>query len=77
MKDFGKYVLALIKRAAIWLIKFIGRKAFGLLSWLIMTILRFDRCVVKRYLNIETPIYKWWWNNRVRLIQFKLDKQQK
>ena len=31
--------------------------------------LRFDRRVVKRYLNIETPFYRIWWRNHVSYMQ--------
>lgn len=36
--------------------------------------LRVDRYVIKRYLGIETPLYKAWWANHSQCIQKQLDK---
>lgn len=30
--------------------------------------LRFDRYVLKRYFNIETPLYRCWWRAHVKKI---------
>lgn len=35
--------------------------------------LKFDRFVIKRYLNVETPLYKLWWNAHAKCMQDKLD----
>lgn len=35
--------------------------------------LRFDRKVLKRYLNVQTPLYRLWWSNHCQLVQAKLD----
>lgn len=43
---------------------------------IIQAILRFDRRVLKRFLNIETPLYKFWWKNHVEYIQKKLDAER-
>lgn len=58
------------------------RKKFGdALLWcakkLVRAALRIDRYVVKRYLNIETPLYKFWWALHVRRTQTALDSQRK
>lgn len=44
-----------------------------ILRLIIKGMLKVDRFVLKRYLNVETPLYKLWWNNHVGLIQNKLD----
>lgn len=36
----------------------------------------FDRKFVKRYLGIETPLYKFWWGLHVENTQAKLDGQK-
>lgn len=38
-------------------------------------ILKFDKKVLKRYFNIETPLYKIWWNTHALYLQKKLDEQ--
>ncbi len=30
---------------------------------------------MKKYLGIETPIYKWWWKEYSRRTQWKLDRE--
>lgn len=46
------------------------------LRFVVRAIVKFDRFVVKRYLNIETPLYKLWWSNHVVLIQKKLEDER-
>lgn len=50
------------------LVKFIG--------FMLRSILKFDKKVLKRYFNIETPLYKWWWKEHSASIQRKLDKRR-
>ena len=52
----------------------IGHVLFVCLKWTVQMMLRFDRKVWKRYLNLETPLYKLWWNNHAKAMQKKLDK---
>lgn len=37
---------------------------------------KFDRFVLKRYLGIETPLYKVWWRRRSESIQRELDYER-
>lgn len=37
-------------------------------------ILRFDRFVLKRYFNLETPLYKFWWRAHMERLQSELDR---
>lgn len=37
--------------------------------------LQLNRRYVKRYLNVETPLYKWWWKLNAAAIQRALDAQ--
>lgn len=53
--------------------KTIGYILFVVLRAIVRTILRFDRKVLKRYLNIETPLYKIWWVQYAAMMQKKLD----
>lgn len=46
------------------------------LRFLVRMTLKFDRFVVKRYLNIETPLYKLWWSNHVALVQKRLENER-
>lgn len=46
------------------------------LRFVVRTMVKFDRFVVKRYLNIETPLYKLWWSNHVTLVQKKLENER-
>lgn len=39
--------------------------------------LRFDRYVLKRYFNIETPLYRCWWKAHVKKIQQQIDQTPK
>ena len=55
----------------------IGHALFVTLRVIVRSILKFDRYVLKRYLNIETPLYKLWWSNNVEYIQKKLDKRRR
>lgn len=46
------------------------------LRFVVRAMVKFDRFVVKRYFNIETPLYKLWWSNHVVLIQKKLEDER-
>jgi hypothetical protein len=37
----------------------------------------FDRHVLKRYFNIETPLYKAWWKRHSAKMQVRLDRVHK
>lgn len=63
-KDFALYILRQITA----LLLFILKKSIRGSLWI-------SRHVLKRYFGIETFIYKIWWNNHVRAMQNKLDKQ--
>lgn len=52
----------------------IGHIMFVIIRFVIRDLmLRFDRKVLKRYLNIQTPLYRLWWSNHCQLVQAKLD----
>lgn len=51
----------------------IGHILFVMVRFIVRAMLAFDRKVVKRFLNIETPLYKLWWSNHKEYIQNKLD----
>lgn len=44
-----------------------------LLECIVLRQANFDRRVIKRYLNLETPLYKLWWKEHCKSIQKKLD----
>lgn len=54
--------------------KTIGHILFVVLRFVVRTMLAFDRKVLKRFLNLETPLYKLWWSNHVEYIQKKLNE---
>lgn len=62
-KEFTWYLLCLLGKLLEWCIK----KSIRFCLWI-------DRFIVKRYFNLETPIYKLWWRNHALAIQKKLDK---
>lgn len=62
-KEFAWYLLCLLGKLLGWCIK----KSIRFCLWI-------DRFIVKRYFNLETPIYKLWWRNHALAIQKKLDK---
>lgn len=62
-KEFAWYLLCLLGKLLEWCIK----KSIRFCLWI-------DRFIVKRYFNLETPIYKLWWRNHALAIQKKLDK---
>ena len=62
-KEFAWYLLCLLGKLIEWCIK----KSIRFCLWI-------DRFIVKRYFNLETPIYKLWWRNHALAIQKKLDK---
>lgn len=47
----------------------------SIIQAVLRSVLKFDREVLKRYLNIETPLYKIWWNAHALYLQKKLDEQ--
>lgn len=62
-KKFAWYLLCLLGKLLEWCVK----KSIRFCLWI-------DRFIVKRYFNLETPIYKLWWRNHALAIQKKLDK---
>lgn len=54
--------------------KIIGHILFVIVRFVVRTMLAFDRKVLKRFLNLETPLYKIWWSNHVEYIQKKLNE---
>lgn len=62
-KEFAWYLLCLLGKLLAWCVK----KSIRFCLWI-------DRFIVKRYFNLETPIYKLWWRNHALAIQKKLDK---
>lgn len=40
--------------------------------WAYVQLERFDRKFWKRYFNIETPVYKWWWKRHAARIQKRI-----
>lgn len=62
-KEFAWYLLCLLGKLLEWCVK----KSIRFCLWI-------DRFIVKRYFNLETPIYKLWWRNHALAIQKKLDK---
>lgn len=61
-----KKIVEILERAFFWLL----RKA-------VRSQLKFDRFIIKRYLNLETPLYKLWWNTHAKSLHEKLQKQHK
>lgn len=66
MKDFLKYATELLGSVLMWFLVKIMRG----ITW-------FDRKVIKRYLGIETPIYKLWWKCNVENLQNQINNQVK
>lgn len=62
-KAFAMYILTQLGNLLVWCIK----KSIRFCLWV-------DRFIVKRYFNLETPIYKIWWRNHAVCMQRKLDK---
>ncbi len=54
--------------------KTIGHILYVVVRFVVRTMLAFDRKVLKRFLNLETPLYKFWWSNHVEHIQKKLNE---
>ena len=46
------------------------------LKKVVRLMVKFDRYIVKRYLFLETPLYKIWWEAYVASIQKKLEKER-
>lgn len=62
-KDFAWYLLCQLGKFLMWCVT----KAIRFCLWI-------DRFIVKRYFNLETPIYKMWWKSHALCLQKKLDK---
>lgn len=55
-------------------LSFAGHALFVVLRFIVRDLmLRFDRKVLKRYLNIQTPLYRLWWFYHCQFVQAKLD----
>lgn len=66
MKNFLKYIIEIIFNALMCSTK----KTVRAIAW-------FDRKVVKRYLGLETPMYKLWWKCNMENLQNKINNQVK
>lgn len=66
MKDFFMFVVV-----------FVWEIIHVIVKNMLKGILRFDRYVLKRYFNIETPVYKYWWKCNVKYVQRKINNQVK
>lgn len=53
----------------------IGNGLVCIVRMVLCNVLKFDKKVLKRYFNIETPLYKVWWDSHALYLQKKLDKQ--
>lgn len=43
------------------------------LGFALKSVLKFDKKILKRYFNIETPLYKLWWEAHSKSLQKKLN----
>ena len=57
--------------------EFLWRVLFITIRIIVRSMLKFDSYILKRYFNIETPLYKFWWNNHTKVMQRKLNKYYK
>lgn len=70
---FGCFIYAFISPFG-WVFENLVNSLYYTLRFVVRTLVKLDRFVVKRYLGIETPLYKLWWANHSEAIQRKLDK---
>lgn len=56
------------------ILRAIGNGLVKCIGFIVRSILKFDKKVLKRYFNIETALYKCWWKAHSEHIQKKLDK---
>ena len=56
------------------ILRAIGNGLVECLGFIVRSILKFDKRVLKRYFNIETALYKCWWKAHSEYMQKKLDK---
>jgi hypothetical protein len=49
---------------------------FRVLKTVVRSTLKFDRYVVKKYVGIETPLYKLWWAYNVQHTQKLINRQK-
>lgn len=56
------------------ILRAIGNGLVECLGFIVRSILKFDKRVLKRYFNIKTALYKCWWKAHSEHIQKKLDK---
>lgn len=56
------------------ILRAIGDGLMGCIGFIVRSILKFDKRVLKRYFNIETALYKLWWKTHSEYMQKKLDK---
>ena len=61
-KDFALYIWGRIEGLCYWIAKKTVRSMF----WV-------DRYIIKRYLGLETPLYKIWWRDYSERIQDELN----
>lgn len=65
-----------MKREIDNLISALSEALSSLLAILAILAIRFDRKVLKRYLNIETPLYRLWHRSNVSNVQNMLNRQK-
>lgn len=63
-----------LKAAFVTILRAVGNGLIEVVAVILKNILRFDKNVLKRYLNIETPVYRAYWRHRRYEIQRQLDK---
>lgn len=56
------------------ILRAIGNGLVKCIGFIVRSMLKFDKKVLKRYFNIETALYKYWWKAHSEHIQKKLDK---
>lgn len=70
METKDKTVVGAVKT----ILQAIGNGLIECIGFIVRSILKFDKKVLKRYFNIETALYKCWWKAHSESIQKKLDK---
>ncbi len=56
--------------------KKIEKIVYTTLRFVVRSILKFDRYVIKAYTGIETPLYKMWWRQRAAETRRLLKEEQ-
>lgn len=64
-----------MKKSILFVLRIVGCVLYWITKRIVRSILYFDRNVLKRCFNLETPLYKLWWENNVKYVQKKLDER--